>query len=165
MPGKRAQVLTYKQNFSDMKRYLIVLLTCALLVGCASTRHAANTYHESTDFTYINRGYLDSLIKAITQRDSTHIHDSIYVREKGDTVTIYKEKIVYQYKERSDKEDKVKQRTDTVYINHTDSIYVEKPYPVEKQLKWYDTGFLHIGRLCCIAAILWALFLYLKRKF
>lgn len=147
-----------------MKRYLVLFLLCAVLAGCASTRHAA-TYSESKDYHYVNRGYLDSLFKAITQRDSIYIHDSIYVREKGDTVMLYKEKIVYQYKERTDTEDKVKQRTDTVYINHTDSIYVEKPYPVEKQLKWYDTVFLHIGRICCIAAILWAMFLYLKRKF
>ena len=87
------------------------------------------------------------------------------MREKGDTVIIYKEKLVYQYKERNDIDSKVKRSTDTVYINHTDSVYVEKPYPIEKQLKWYDTGFLHLGRLCCIAAIFWALFLYLKRKF
>lgn len=147
-----------------MKRYLTLLLSCVVLAGCASTRRAT-TYSESRDYHYVNRGYLDSLFKAITHRDSIYIHDSIYVREKGDTVTIYKEKLVYQYKERNDIDSKVKRSTDTVYINHTDSVYVEKPYPIEKQLKWYDTGFLHLGRLCCIAAIFWALFLYLKRKF
>ena len=135
-----------------------------VLAGCASTRRAT-TYSESRDYHYVNRGYLDSLFKAITHRDSIYIHDSIYVREKGDTVTIYKEKLVYQYKERNDIDSKVERSTDTVYINHTDSVYVEKPYPIEKQLKWYDTGFLHLGRLCCIATIFWALFLHLKRKF
>ena len=147
-----------------MKRYLTLLLACVVLAGCASTRRAT-TYSESRDYHYVNRGYLDSLFKAITHRDSIYIHDSIYVREKGDTVTIYKEKLVYQYKERNDIDSKVERSTDTVYINHTDSVYVEKPYPIEKQLKWYDTGFLHLGRLCCIATISWALFLYLKRKF
>lgn len=147
-----------------MKRYLTLLLACVVLAGCASTRRAT-TYSESRDYHYVNRGYLDSLFKAITHRDIIYIHDSIYVREKSDTVTIYKEKLVYQYKERNDIDSKVKRSTDTVYINHTDSVYVEKPYPIEKQLKWYDTGFLHLGRLCCIATIFWALFLYLKRKF
>lgn len=30
---------------------------------------------------------------------------------------------------------------------------------------WYQTVLAKIGRLCCIAALLWVLFLYLKRKF
>ena len=30
---------------------------------------------------------------------------------------------------------------------------------------WYQTVLAKIGGLCCIAALLWALFLYLKRKF
>lgn len=31
--------------------------------------------------------------------------------------------------------------------------------------KWYQTVLAKIGSLCCIAALLWAIFLYLKRKF
>ena len=31
--------------------------------------------------------------------------------------------------------------------------------------KWYQTILAKIGGLCCIAALLWLLFLYLKRKF
>lgn len=31
--------------------------------------------------------------------------------------------------------------------------------------KWYQTVFAKIGGLCCIVALLWAIFLYLKRKF
>lgn len=31
--------------------------------------------------------------------------------------------------------------------------------------KWYNKPFTWIGYLCCIAALLWAIFLYLKRKF
>ena len=31
--------------------------------------------------------------------------------------------------------------------------------------KWYDTMFAHIGLGVCIAALMWLLFLYLKRKF
>lgn len=147
-----------------MKRYLVLLLACVVLAGCASTRRAT-TYSESKDYHYVNKGYLDSLFKAITHRDSIYVHDSIYVCEKSDTVTIYKEKLVYQYKEHNDIDSKVKRSTDTVYINHTDSVYVEKPYPVEKQLKWYEQGFIWLGKMCCIALILWALFLYLKRKF
>ena len=49
----------------------------------------------------------------------------------------------------TEKEDKEK---DTVYVE------VEKPW------KWYDRGCLWLGRLCLIALILWALFLYIKQK-
>lgn len=59
------------------------------------------------------------------QRDSVYIRDSIYVREKGDTV----------------------------YMERCDSIRVEKPVYIEKPRRWYETG------------LMWALFLYLKRKF
>lgn len=41
---------------------------------------------------------------------------------------------------------------------------VEKSVFIEKPIKWYDKGFIWVGRLCCLAALLWALFLYLKRK-
>lgn len=37
----------------------------------------------------------------------------------------------------------------------------EKPAPGQK---WYETGFMRIGQLCCIALLMWVLFLYLKRK-
>lgn len=35
---------------------------------------------------------------------------------------------------------------------------------VEKPLKWYDQGFIWVGRICCLAAILWTIFLYIRRK-
>ena len=40
----------------------------------------------------------------------------------------------------------------------------ESETKVEKPV-WYQTVLAKIGGLCCIAALLWALFLYLKRKF
>ena len=40
-----------------------------------------------------------------------------------------------------------------------------KPVYIEKPHRWYETGLMWAGGLCCIAAIMWALFLYLKRKF
>ena len=40
----------------------------------------------------------------------------------------------------------------------------ESETKIEKPV-WYQTVLAKIGGLCCIAALLWALFLYLKRKF
>ncbi len=67
------------------------------------------------DTTYINK----------LQRDSIYMLDSVYVKEKGDTVLIEKYKYLYR--------DKLVR--DTLYMAKTDSIQV--PYPVEKELtKW-----------------------------
>lgn len=136
-----------------------------LLAGCASTRRAVNTYQMQQDSTYSSVQRLDSLFRVMMQRDSVYQRDSIYIREKGDTVTKYVERTKYRIVTRTDTVYRDRLRIDTLYINRTDSVTVEKPVYIEKQMKWYDKGFIWVGRLCCLAAILWALFLYLKRKF
>lgn len=65
------------------------------------------------DTTYINK----------LQRDSIYMLDSVYVKEKGDTVLIEKYKYLYR--------DKLVR--DTMYISKADSI--QEPYPVEKNLE------------------------------
>ena len=67
--------------------------------------------------------YIDRL-----QTDSVFCHDSVYVRDAGDTIYLYKDKYIYKYKF----------VRDTAYICKVDSI----PYvvEVEKQLsKWEET--------------------------
>lgn len=56
-----------------------------------------------------------------------------------------------------------------VKVEYRDSLVfrdkiIERPVYIEKQLKWYDTLFLWLGRFTCIVAIIWVLFLYLRRK-
>jgi hypothetical protein len=146
-------------------RYLTALIALLMLAGCASTRRAVNTYQMQQDSTYNSVRRLDSLFRVMMQRDSTYRRDSIYIWEKGDTITKYVERTKYRIVTRTDTLYRDRLRTDTLYINRTDSVTVEKPVYIEKQMKWYDKGFIWVGRLCCLAAILWALFLYLKRKF
>lgn len=62
----------------------------------------------------------DSIYFTKVQRDSVWLHDSISVKEKGDTVLI--EKWHTKYRE--------KQVHDTTYVAKIDSI--PAPYPVEK---------------------------------
>ena len=60
--------------------------------------------------------------------DSIFVRDSVYIKQKGDTVTEYRYKYVYKYKD----------RTDTLYISSRDTVSV--PYPVEKELTaWQQT--------------------------
>lgn len=84
------------------------------------------------DTTYINK----------LQRDSIYMLDSVYVREKGDTVLIEKYKYLYR--------DKLVR--DTLYIAKADSIQV--PYPVEKELtKWQQFRMDFGGLAMCIVVI------------
>ena len=50
------------------------------------------------------------------------------------------------------------QSNEQTQIHHEAETVTEKP-------RWYQTILAKIGGLCCIAALLWLLFLYLKRKF
>ena len=139
-------------------KHLFTILAAILLAGCASTRYAS-TYGESRDSTRVSTHQLDSIFARLMQRDS------IYVREKGDTVTKYVERVRYQYKVHTDTLYKYRTLRDTVYMERRDSIRVEKPVYIEKPRRWYETGLMWVGGLCCIAAIMWHLVLYLKRKF
>ena len=77
--------------------------------------------------------------------DSVYIHDSTYMYVGGDTIYVYQYRNVYR--------DKL--RTDTLYINRTDSIAV--PYPIERQLSAWEMNLINLGKfffvvlLCVIA--------------
>ncbi len=145
-------------------KHLLWILIALCLVSCAGQRYTSTTSTKQ-ESDYVNTLRLDSLFRSAMRRDSIYVHDSIYVRENGDTVTKYVEKVRYQYKTLTDTIYRNILQRDTVYIERTDSVVVEKPCYIEKRLKWYESGFLWLGKICCIVAILWALFLYLKRKF
>lgn len=145
-------------------KHFVFIVSLLMLASCASTRHASTTRIDR-DSTYHNAHRLDSLYRAFWQRDSVYKRDSIYIYEKGDTVTKYVEKTLYKWRTRTDTVYRDRLRVDTLYIERTDSATVEKPISIEKPIKWYNQGFMWLGKMCCIALILWAIFLYLKRKF
>ena len=104
-----------------MKRLLILAAVGCMLTACKHVEYITVPEHHT-----------DTLIVTKHQRDSVWLHDSIQIREKGDTLLI--EKWHTKYIE--------KQVHDTCYQSRTDSIPV--PYPVteyvEKQLtKWQRT--------------------------
>lgn len=144
-----------------MKHFVFILL---MLASCASTRRASTTRIDR-DSTHHYARQLDSIYRSFWQRDSVYKRDSIYIYEKDDTVTKYVEKTLYKWRTRTDTVYLNRLRVDTLYIERTDSVTVEKPAYIEKPIKWYNQVFVCLGRLCCIAVILWLIFLYLKRKF
>lgn len=106
---------------------------CMLFVICSCrTVKYVPVETVKVDTTYINK----------LQRDSIYMLDSVYVKEKGDTVLIEKYKYLYR--------DKLVR--DTMYISKADSIQV--PYPVEKKLtRWQQFRMYFGGWAMCIVVI------------
>lgn len=142
---------------------LLALMACALLMaGCATTKNEAYQARRGSEYAAVNRQ--DSTVSAATLRDSVYFRDSISIVHKGDTVTKYVERTRYRLSARADTVFRYRLRTDTLVVVRSDSVVVHRPLHAGKRLRWYDNCFAYIGRLCCIAAILWAIFIYLRRK-
>lgn len=123
-----------------MKSKLIVMLMLAtILSSCRSVKYVpVETIR--TDTTYITR----------EQRDSIHIHDSIFVKEhqKGDTIFVEVEKIKRIYIDKT--------THDTTYVATHDSIPV--PYPVEKELKFRQKvaiKYFPLALFLCFGLLVW----------
>ena len=127
---------------------LVAVAVLALLMcGCKSIEYVPvvekEVHHDSIYFTKV-------------QRDSVWLHDSISLKEKGDTIRI--EKWHTKYIER--------EVHDTLYQAKTDSIPV--PYEVIKEvpakLSKAQKGLMTLGILTLMAAIIFGAF-WLKKTF
>lgn len=129
-----------------MRRRLVIAMAILLVTACSP--RIVEHIRVQRDTTYIERVQVDSL----------YIRDSVFIREKGDTV--------YQYRERI--RDRYRFIHDTTFIHRTDTLMVEKERLVEKQLSRWQSFSITFGR---IAMIIFALALaaagvkfYLKWK-
>ena len=100
---------------------------------------------------------LDSIYLTQTLRDSIVRYDSVYVRDKGDTLYVERWKYLYR--------DKV--RVDTMVSVRVDTLAV--PYPVEKELtRWervkMETGGVAISGFFLLLAAIVAYIVYRSRR-
>ena len=97
------------------------------------TADTANTQHKASDTVYVAK--TDTFSKTEVRRDSVVIRDSVFVREMGDTLYIYKEK----WRTKIDiKHDTVyKSKTDTVWQSKTDTVVVYRS--MERQDSTYQS--------------------------
>lgn len=109
---------------------IIILLTSAIC-SCRSVQYVPVEVIK-TDTTYINK----------VQRDSIYQLDSVYIRDKGDTVLITKTRYLYR--------DKLIR--DTVYMSRIDSVQV--PYPIEKKLTRWQQFRLDVGGWAIIVVMI-----------
>ena len=111
-----------------------MVVALLMLTGCTTTKYVPVIEHQT-----------DTLIQRVVERDSIHVHDSIRVTEKGDTVTI--ERWHTQYRDRW--------YHDSVYVSKIDS--VPAPYPVteyvERQRSKLDWFLTITGIIALIAVI------------
>jgi hypothetical protein len=114
---------------------IVGLAICALFGSCTTTKYV-EVVKVRTDTTYITQH----------QRDSIWMHDSILVREKGDTF----------YMERWHTKYVVNEKHDTTYVATHDTI--PQPYPVteyvEKPLSKIEKGLMGVGILTLMALVI-----------
>ena len=111
---------------------------------------------KSIEYVPVIEHHTDSVYLTKVQRDSVYSHDSVYIKEKGDTVLI--ERWHTRYVE--------KLRIDTIYVAKIDSIPV--PYEVtkyvERKLSKAQTTLMLIGLIAILAAVVSAVF-WVRRIF
>lgn len=133
------------QGVGFVVMFIIALAICAMFSSCTTTKYVT-----------VPEYHTDTLIVTQHQRDSIHVHDSIHVTERGDTVRI--ETWHTKYVER--------EVHDTLYQSKTDSI----PYPVPviqevpAQLTWWQEARLHISNILLYLLGLLAAYWLIKKK-
>ena len=138
-----------KKHFMDVHRSfallrMTILFAVLFLCGCR------------TEFVPIESVRYDSLMIEKLIRDSVFVRDSVYLKEKGDTVYKYKDRFVYVYK------------------NRVDTFFAEKirekevPVPVERKLTWWEVVKMEwldrIFAALIIVALYWNLKEWLARR-
>lgn len=127
-----------------MKRNTIVIL---LLLGLAVLLMSGVCSCRTVQYVPVETVRTDSLYFNTVSTDSVYVKDSVLV-VKGDTVTEYRWRYVYRYKD----------RTDTVYVSRTDSVQV--PYPVEKEMSRWQRFKMDIGGYALAAVVVVVLILF-----
>ena len=122
----------------------MILLLMLILCGCR------------TEYVPLETVKYDSLMITKLMRDSVYVRDSIYLREKGDTVYKYKDRYVYVYKS----------LVDTFYMEKIRE--KEVPVPVERKLTWWERVKLDYAEwvfgMIVAVALVYALREWLARK-
>ena len=105
---------------------LIILLAGFVLIGLGACRSVRYIPVESVRH--------DSVVTILHHRDSIYQHDSVYIREKADTLLI--ERWHTRWRDRVSH--------DTMYISKTDTIMI--PVPVERKLTKAERTYITIGK-------------------
>ena len=119
--------------------FIIGLWALFLMTMCSSCT--------TTKYVTVPEYHTDTLIQTKVQKDSIWLHDSTFIREKGDTVLIERWHTQYKWRELHD----------TTYVSKTDSIpYPEVTKEVPAKLTWWQQTRLHLANILLMALALCA---------
>ena len=110
--------------------YLLIILLMSGICSCSRTQYVP-VPSVSTDSVFVYKHIRDSIVQ----------RDSVFVKEKGDTIWVNRYRYIY----------KDKLIRDTMYIAQIDSIRV--PYPVERKLNKWQSMKLELGGIAMGALI------------
>lgn len=125
-----------------MKKKLLVAraILCAilllLLTSCGSCRHVSSTLSHTRDSLRHASLRADSLARITGLHDSIYVHDSIHIIQRGDTVTRYVERTRIRNVWHADTVRILRQLSDTVYIERTDTVSVESHHATKNARKF-----------------------------
>lgn len=123
----------------------IVLIITLLLTSC-----------KSVEYVPVPVSHTDTIYQSKVLHDSIYQHDSITIKDKGDSVWVDRWHKIYVER----------YRTDTIYTYVRDSIPypIPEPYPVERKLTWWQQTRLHLANIALIALALLFVIRYIKKK-
>ena len=124
-------VSNYKHGWYHNAKTACIIMLSLFLCGYSSTKYVP-----------VETVSVDTIYQSKLQHDSIHIRDSVFVKEwqKGDTIFVNRDRWRIEYLS--------KEVHDTIYKSKIDSIAV--PYPVEKELTWWERQKIAFGELAMI---------------
>ena len=109
-----------------------------------------------TEYVPIESVRYDSMMIEKLMRDSVYVRDSVYLKEKGDTIYKYKDRFVYVYKN----------RVDTFFAEKIREVEVQ--VQVERKLTWWERVKLNYAEwviaVLVAIALVYALRQWLERR-
>ena len=170
-----------------MKQLILIFLATLMLIGCKAKQTVIKE-NATVSLIYTTRTVADSIGAVSNYSDTTtatkHVEQSATIEfvDGGGTVSIDTAGNITIQGLKSIKgtgkadvtiKNGVAER-DSISASHTDqanginkneSKQRETEEKISKAVQWYERPLIWIGSLCCIAVLLYILFIYLKRKF
>lgn len=178
----------FERQLDTLLGILAIAAVIWLLCGCR-TKKMVTDENVTVSITDTTKTETDSLTQSLTLTDTTKTTETVqqsttivFVPDGG-TVSIDSagnvtltgvQSITGNLKADKTQQAGVTQQTDKTEVHDTQAngiqaneqkqVHKESETKTEKP-RWYESLMARIGGLCCLAVLLWALFLYLKRKF
>ena len=142
----------------------ICLWAAVALFSCRSTAPTGGRQSVARDSVLVRDSV--AVRHEVRVRDSVRVKDSTVI-VTDETGRVLKEEHYRETERHRDREDELKalrSEIDRLRSMKSDTVQTVIRETVERDLPWYDEGFMWIGRVCCVLAAWWLITVYLKKK-